>query len=203
VVTLRVWFSGDRKSTRLNSSHQIISYAVFCLKKKTRLTIGTVFPGGTLVSRQVRSVQEGYSSHHRSGPSRRDTRLTIGPGPPRRGTRLTTGTVFPGGILVSRPVRSFQEGYASHGGKGPPQEGYFLPGGHSFPEGYRSHHCHGLPSRSEWRHWDTYFLASEMSVRRYSQREGWTFTPWTPSATPSVPTAWTSGAAGASSMSCF
>src|SRR5258708_15592405 len=28
--------SGDRKSTRLNSSHQIISYAVFCLKKKKR-----------------------------------------------------------------------------------------------------------------------------------------------------------------------
>src|SRR5207244_8712107 len=28
----------DRKSTRLNSSHQIISYAVFCLKKKKNLT---------------------------------------------------------------------------------------------------------------------------------------------------------------------
>src|SRR5947208_7845430 len=27
---------GDRKSTRLNSSHQIISYAVFCLKKKMK-----------------------------------------------------------------------------------------------------------------------------------------------------------------------
>src|SRR2546429_7298513 len=27
----------DRKSTRLNSSHGYISYAVFCLKKKTRL----------------------------------------------------------------------------------------------------------------------------------------------------------------------
>src|SRR5439155_20337026 len=27
---------GDRKSTRLNSSHVAISYAVFCLKKKTR-----------------------------------------------------------------------------------------------------------------------------------------------------------------------
>src|SRR5258708_8943904 len=27
----------DRKSTRLNSSHQIISYAVFCLKKKKNL----------------------------------------------------------------------------------------------------------------------------------------------------------------------
>src|SRR5258708_8663551 len=34
---LAVSGSGDRKSTRLNSSHQIISYAVFCLKKKTRL----------------------------------------------------------------------------------------------------------------------------------------------------------------------
>src|SRR5258708_11409393 len=36
----------DRKSTRLNSSHQIISYAVFCLKKKKkhsalRLTTGS------------------------------------------------------------------------------------------------------------------------------------------------------------------
>src|SRR5947208_5190441 len=28
------YWSEDRKSTRLNSSHQIISYAVFCLKKK-------------------------------------------------------------------------------------------------------------------------------------------------------------------------
>src|SRR5262245_62595288 len=28
-------FGGDRKSTRLNSSHLGISYAVFCLKKKT------------------------------------------------------------------------------------------------------------------------------------------------------------------------
>src|SRR5207247_3467565 len=30
----RPW--GDRKSTRLNSSHEWISYAVFCLKKKTQ-----------------------------------------------------------------------------------------------------------------------------------------------------------------------
>src|SRR2546430_7699221 len=29
----------DRKSTRLNSSHSQISYAVFCLKKKTKPTI--------------------------------------------------------------------------------------------------------------------------------------------------------------------
>src|SRR5258708_10744075 len=30
----RCLIRADRKSTRLNSSHQIISYAVFCLKKK-------------------------------------------------------------------------------------------------------------------------------------------------------------------------
>src|SRR5258708_17929228 len=31
---LHLQLAQDRKSTRLNSSHQIISYAVFCLKKK-------------------------------------------------------------------------------------------------------------------------------------------------------------------------
>src|SRR4051812_49953268 len=31
--------AGDRKSTRLNSSHMSISYAVFCLKKKNRKKI--------------------------------------------------------------------------------------------------------------------------------------------------------------------
>src|SRR2546422_5573797 len=30
---------GDRKSTRLNSSHGYISYAVFCLEKKTTLLV--------------------------------------------------------------------------------------------------------------------------------------------------------------------
>src|SRR3989304_637947 len=36
----RSWDSRDRKSTRLNSSHGYISYAVFCLKKKkTPITI--------------------------------------------------------------------------------------------------------------------------------------------------------------------
>src|SRR5205807_8168368 len=31
-----VCLGGDRKSTRLNSSHLVISYAVFCLKKKNK-----------------------------------------------------------------------------------------------------------------------------------------------------------------------
>src|SRR5438552_18797065 len=40
-LTLRIFnpdfkYEVDRKSTRLNSSHQIISYAVFCLKKKKK-----------------------------------------------------------------------------------------------------------------------------------------------------------------------
>src|SRR3712207_7610616 len=33
--------AADRKSTRLNSSHANISYAVFCLKKKNKLTPAT------------------------------------------------------------------------------------------------------------------------------------------------------------------
>src|SRR2546426_8380852 len=42
---------GDRKSTRLNSSHLVISYAVFCLKKKnailhaTPIFLRTAIPG--------------------------------------------------------------------------------------------------------------------------------------------------------------
>src|SRR5205814_10507371 len=36
VVTKTVFKCGDRKSTRLNSSHLGISYAVFCLKKKNK-----------------------------------------------------------------------------------------------------------------------------------------------------------------------
>src|SRR5258708_14902807 len=40
----------DRKSTRLNSSHQIISYAVFCLKKKKthKYTLLSQSPSPTL-----------------------------------------------------------------------------------------------------------------------------------------------------------
>src|SRR5260221_7382883 len=35
-VTFRWQMRRDRKSTRLNSSHTVISYAVFCLKKKKK-----------------------------------------------------------------------------------------------------------------------------------------------------------------------
>src|SRR5256885_7422389 len=38
--------SRDRKSTRLNSSHLVISYAVFCLKKKKNKEMNSVFSSG-------------------------------------------------------------------------------------------------------------------------------------------------------------
>src|SRR5256885_9425274 len=38
----------DRKSTRLNSSHLVISYAAFCLKKKKKLQNADVLPHATL-----------------------------------------------------------------------------------------------------------------------------------------------------------
>src|SRR5258708_24987044 len=42
----------DRKSTRLNSSHQIISYAVFCLKKKKDKLLGDRGESGVTDSRE-------------------------------------------------------------------------------------------------------------------------------------------------------
>src|SRR5256885_9109617 len=36
---LKEYLRADRKSTRLNSSHLVISYAVFCLKKKKTMRI--------------------------------------------------------------------------------------------------------------------------------------------------------------------
>src|SRR2546426_8271742 len=49
--------AGDRKSTRLNSSHLVISYAVFCLKKKKtyRCSNSTHAPDSILSSRGASS----------------------------------------------------------------------------------------------------------------------------------------------------
>src|SRR5258708_10249492 len=49
----------DRKSTRLNSSHQIISYAVFCLKKKKRYRR----PGGPCHHRQSAMTTSAASAY--------------------------------------------------------------------------------------------------------------------------------------------
>src|SRR5258708_24497735 len=49
--------SADRKSTRLNSSHQIISYAVFCLKKKKQKQARRHYVAGGVNAR--RAEQDG------------------------------------------------------------------------------------------------------------------------------------------------
>src|SRR5258708_20624589 len=54
----------DRKSTRLNSSHQIISYAVFCLKKKKKSEIINRGIDGAGRS----STQTGTLTHHHNAP---------------------------------------------------------------------------------------------------------------------------------------
>src|SRR5258708_30730829 len=54
---------GDRKSTRLNSSHQIISYAVFCLKKKTNITSISRPPTGLTATGLAPLLMSVYSSY--------------------------------------------------------------------------------------------------------------------------------------------
>src|SRR5258707_11456692 len=44
--------TGDRKSTRLNSSHANISYAVFCLKKKKTISTHSATSGSPSISSQ-------------------------------------------------------------------------------------------------------------------------------------------------------
>src|SRR2546422_8294152 len=50
----------DRKSTRLNSSHGYISYAVFCLKKKKKRQINTINASDTPICSQPAHVQRSY-----------------------------------------------------------------------------------------------------------------------------------------------
>src|ERR1022692_3206367 len=102
----------DRKSTRLNSSHLVISYAVFCLKKKLnsqgfpingdygtafiklsaaggQLTVGDYFTMFNtffflMIRRPPRSTLFPYTTLFRSFPSRTATRWrNRHPGPPR------------------------------------------------------------------------------------------------------------------------
>src|SRR5712664_3309189 len=55
----------DRKSTRLNSSHDQISYAVFCLKNKKRIEKRDLVAKDDLVGLRVRCVRrDGKSPQH-------------------------------------------------------------------------------------------------------------------------------------------
>src|SRR2546430_6318346 len=50
---------GDRKSTRLNSSHSQISYAVFCLKKKKKQSTSS----NTLTRKSITRLQDSHHVH--------------------------------------------------------------------------------------------------------------------------------------------
>src|SRR5260221_978498 len=52
----------DRKSTRLNSSHTVISYAVFCLKKKIKVEAPTVEEAVQI----LKDLRPKYESHHKA-----------------------------------------------------------------------------------------------------------------------------------------
>src|SRR2546421_9288874 len=53
-IVMHIVIHGDRKSTRLNSSHDQISYAVFCLKKKKKTYKATE---SDLIVRSISMVQ--------------------------------------------------------------------------------------------------------------------------------------------------
>src|SRR2546422_8256499 len=50
----------DRKSTRLNSSHGYISYAVFCLKKKTRWPVNSMLDHPEITLSGVHSSSDSF-----------------------------------------------------------------------------------------------------------------------------------------------
>src|SRR6266487_784234 len=85
----RVRVARDRKSTRLNSSHPSISYAVFCLKKKKNLR-------RTIASKEAGTHRRRDRSVHRGAAARASTHLGL---PSGQGC----GGFF---LMIRRPPRS-------------------------------------------------------------------------------------------------
>src|SRR2546422_7322715 len=63
VVTIVTPAEGDRKSTRLNSSHGYISYAVFCLKKKKKKKTSLATPSITVTEYETEHDSKLASLH--------------------------------------------------------------------------------------------------------------------------------------------
>src|SRR5690625_6256721 len=64
---------GDRKSTRLNSSHVAISYAVFCLKKKKQIMKNTLTTNTSDTPCRTRSGVVGGNSGSQDNHSKKGT----------------------------------------------------------------------------------------------------------------------------------
>src|SRR5256886_7200821 len=84
---------GDRKSTRLNSSHSQISYAVFCLKKKKLVpALYRVLPRGVVVGSPVAPLRRSPPEEvdpSRPEPKDRKAMPAPGVGGDRRHNRQT------------------------------------------------------------------------------------------------------------------
>src|SRR5256885_7336245 len=74
---LSIFVPSDRKSTRLNSSHLVISYAVFCLKNKELRRCHLLRRGGPR-NEEARPEETGCQAHirRRRASSRQDDRGT-------------------------------------------------------------------------------------------------------------------------------
>src|SRR2546430_8900325 len=79
----------DRKSTRLNSSHSQISYAVFCLKKKNLPRFASVAAPMSRTATRPSRTSRGISS------SRRFSALSCSRRPPKLVARCTTASARP------------------------------------------------------------------------------------------------------------
>src|SRR3989440_4629974 len=83
----------DRKSTRLNSSHDQISYAVFCLKKKKRTESSALTPTTRFMPLTRERASETSSFRRRATPTRQP------------GSRLQIGTCPTAPSLPTAPIR--------------------------------------------------------------------------------------------------
>src|SRR2546426_1238096 len=66
VLDLTAVVAPDRKSTRLNSSHLVISYAVFCLKKKKKQQTHNLGGGGIQAPHRSRTADLARKARYRS-----------------------------------------------------------------------------------------------------------------------------------------
>src|SRR3954465_7043743 len=88
-------FRSDRKSTRLNSSHTIISYAVFCLKKQRTPAVPRTPPAAPpRPARRQRRVRWGWVGGRGGGAA---------PGAGRRGGRGRSSFFF---LKIGGPTES-------------------------------------------------------------------------------------------------
>src|SRR5215510_2793663 len=88
----RLASNGDRKSTRLNSSHVAISYAVFCLKKKNHNKAVAMQPIDDLIGQLSALLNDADSAQHHVGVFQIEQ------------IRLATSDFF--FLMIRRPPRS-------------------------------------------------------------------------------------------------